>query len=189
MIEERPAMDDGLPFRRADPEVRNGASPRSLDRYIYDILPLRLSEASPKLTGRRKGFVWLYIAGTLPIRYLFALVGLLLGLISQFSTYSYIGLYLVIFGGTYVPMKRQSLRCWGIRIWKWKWTRKHYTLHCMLGLVLGIVQFVFDMPWYYIIFIVLIVGLVKQFRRWKYMRHRRREVNSRLDAMTGYNSS
>jgi len=133
--------------------------------------------------------VWLYIAGTLPIRYLFALVGLLLGLISQFSTYSYIGLYLVIFGGTYVPMKRQSLRCWGIRIWKWKWTRKHYTLHCMLGLVLGIVQFVFDMPWYYIIFIVLIVGLVKQFRRWKYMRHRRREVNSRLDAMTGYNSS
>ena len=191
MTEERTAMDDGLPLRRADPEVRNDISPHSLDRYIYDILPLRISKASPELTGRRKGLEWLCRAATLPFMYLFALVGGLLGFANSFSTYSYLGLYLVIFGGTYDPMKFKSLslRFLGIRIRKWKWTWKHRTLHFMLGAVLGIVLAVFDIPWYYSIWIVLTVSLVKQFGLWKNLRRRRREVNSRLDKIMGYNSS
>ena len=145
------------------------------DRYIDEMFPLRVSEALPELTGRRKGFEWLYRAGTIPIRYLLVLVGALVGLISRFSTYSYIGLYLVIFGGTLDPMKRE----------RWK----HFTLQFMLGFILATILILLGIPWYYGIFICLIVRLISSFGLWLNRRRKRRNVNSRLDAMTGYNSS
>ena len=177
MREEQPAMDDDLPLRRAVPKVGIDHAWRScfLDSHVDAMLPLRVSEALPELTGRQKGLVWLYRAGTLLIRSPLRLGATLIGVIGMVSNYSYIGLYLLIFGGTLDPTKPE----------RWK----HITLGLGIGFILGIIMTEFDINRFYIYIIIIIPIISGRLTVWAMKRGRKRRLNSRLDNLTGYASS